>query len=382
MPRKIVYIVGGIYSVSGMNQVLTQKMNWLARNTGYELHMVLTERPDLSWALPIDPSIQWVNFGIEFDELDTMPLGKKLWHYKKKQKAYKRALTDYLVKLHADLVVSACRREVNFLSDIPDGSHKIGEIHFDRTFYRQFSKPYLPKSLCEWISHRWIASFVREVNRLDRFIVLTHEDFAHWPEVERKMVIPNPVKRLSSQFTSGDQKRVIACGRYTWQKGYDLLLQSWAKVRESHPDWHLDIFGGGDHTMFDQLAKEMHIDDVVTCHESVADIYQEYCHSSIFVLSSRYEGFGLVLVEAMSCGLPVVSFACPCGPRDIITDGEDGLIVRAEDTDALAQGICHIIEHPDERRRMGASGIEKAKQYVEDCIMPRGEELFNEILKK
>lgn len=382
MPRKIVYIVGGVYSISGMNQVLTQKINWLARNTDYELHMVLTERPDLPWALHVEPNVKWVNFGINFDELDTMPLARKLWHYRKKQKAYKKALTDYLLDLHADLVVSACRREVNFINDIPDGSHKIGEIHFDRTFYRQFNKVYLPKALCRWISQRWIDSFIHEVNRLDHFVVLTHEDFAHWPEVEKKMVVPNPVKRLSDEHSVCDEKRVIACGRYTWQKGYDLLLQAWAKVKTQHPDWHLDIFGGGDHIAFDQQAKAMQIDDVVTCHNSVEDIYREYCNSSIFVLSSRYEGFGLVLVEAMSCGLPVVSFACPCGPRDIITGGQDGILVEKENVEALAQAICQMIEHPEARRQMGARGVEKAKQYAEDSIMPRWVELFNEILGK
>lgn len=380
MSKRIVYIVGGVYGVSGMNQVLTQKINWLARNTDYELHMVLTERPDLPWALHIEPNVKWVNFGINFDELDTMPLARKLWHYRKKQKAYKQALTKYLMDLHADLVVSACRREVNFINDIPDGSHKIGEIHFDRTFYRLFNKPYLPHAVCQWISRRWIGSFIREVNRLDRFVVLTHEDFAHWPEVEQKLVIPNPVKRLSTEYSTCENRRVIACGRYTWQKGFDLLIQAWAKVKASHPDWQLDIYGGGDVEPFNRQAEEKGIADVVKCHSSVENIYEKYCDSSIFVLSSRYEGFGLVLVEAMSCGLPVVSFDCPCGPKDIIHEGVDGYLVSTGDIDALSHKICCLIEQPELRKTMSQHAIAHSKQYDEESIMPQWVRLFEDVI--
>ncbi|MCF0197241.1 MAG: glycosyltransferase family 4 protein [Bacteroidaceae bacterium] len=379
MSKKIVYIVGGVYGVSGMNQVLTQKLNWLARHTDYEMHMVLTERPELPWALPVEPSVRWVNFGINFDELDTMPLIKKLWHYRRKQRQYKRAMTRYLMDLRADIVVSGCRREVNFIHDIPDGSHKIGEIHFDRSFYRQFSKPFLPKAVCRFISRRWIASFIREVNRFERFVVLTDEDLKHWPEVKRKMVIPNPLKQIPEGSSTCEEKRVVACTRYSWEKGVDLLMEAWRFVRERHPDWTLDIYGGGERHAYERLAEELGISDTVNCHGATRAIYDEYLGSSVLVLSSRYEGFGLVLIEAMSCGVPTVSFDT-AGAKAIITDGSDGFLVRNGDTRALADRVCYLIEHPEERRRMGAKGIETSKKYTADNVMVRWLELFKEIL--
>lgn len=374
---KIVYFVGGLLSPNGMGTILSQKINYLAGHTDYDLYMVLTEKAGAPWYYEIHPRVKWVNFDINFDELDVMPFPQKLWHYLQKQRQFKRMFRDYLMKVRPDITVSICRREINFITDIQDGSKKIAEIHFARPFYRKIEKSYFPKFLNEWISKKWIGSFVKKLKRLDRFVVLTKEDSLNWPELNNLVVIPNFVS-CSSPLRSSSlvNKRVVAMGRYSWQKGFDLLINAWKIVNTIHSDWVLDIYGSGDNALFQKQADGMGLSTVVTCHGAVENVYEKYAESSIYVLSSRYEGFGLVLVEAMMAGLPVVSFACPCGPRDIVKEGETGILVPTGDVEKLAEQICFLIEHQDVRRSMGEKAIKRAQLFSKEQVMQRWIELF------
>lgn len=380
MSKKIVYFVGGLLSPNGMGTILSQKINYLAEHTDYDLYMVLTEKAGTPWYYDIHPRVKWVNFDINFDELDVMPLPKKLWHYLQKQRRFKRMFSDYLMKVRPDVTVSICRREINFITDIQDGSKKIAEIHFARPFYRKFEKSYFPRFLNQWISRKWIGSFVNKLKRLDCFVVLTQEDSLNWPELNNLVVIPNFLSsgsqlRLSSLTT----RRVVAVGRYSWQKGFDLLINAWKIVYANHPDWALDIYGSGDNVLYQKQADNLGLSSVVTCHGPVENVFEKYAESSLYVLSSRYEGFGLVLIEAMSAGLPVVSFACPCGPCDIVADGETGFLVPPDNLEKLAEKICFLIEHQEVRQSMGEKAIERAQLFSKEQVMKRWIELFDSL---
>lgn len=381
MNKKIVYFVGGLLSPNGMGTILSQKINYLAEHTDYDLYMVLTEKAGSPWYYDIHPRVKWVNFDINFDELDIMPFHKKLWHYFLKQRRFKRMFSDYLMKVRPDITVSICRREINFITDIQDGSKKIAEIHFARPFYRKFQKSFFPKFLNEWISKQWIGRFVNKLKRLDKFVVLTEEDSQNWPELNNLVVIPNFVSSTSMLRSSLSNKRVIAVGRYSWQKGFDMLINAWKVVNTRHPDWQLDIYGSGDNALYQKQADGLGLASVVTCHGSVEHVYGKYAESSLFVLSSRYEGFGLVLVEAMGVGLPVVSFACPCGPRDILKDGETGILVSPGDVKGLAEKICFVIEHQDVRQSMGERAITRAKMFTQERVMQQWIKLFENLMK-
>lgn len=377
--KKIVYVVGGLYSLTGMNSILTKKINWLAEHTNYELYMILTERANEPWVFDINPKIKWVNFNINFDELDAMPLHQKLIHYAIKQKKYKRMFTDYLMNIHPDITVSAIRREINFINNIKDGSKKVGEIHFTRDFYRNFNKSYLPQAINTYISKLWMGSLIKQLKKLERFVTLTEEDCSHWPELHNKTVIPNFIPEYKGNFATLDSKTAIAVGRYSWEKGIDLLINAWALVAQKHPDWQLNIYGAGNYTPFQELAKEKGIEDKVHCNPASKEIYKKYQESSIFILSSRHEGFGLVLLEAMSVGLPPVSFACPCGPKNIIENGVDGILAKNENIQELADGICFLIENPDKKKEIAQKAIIKAQQFPPDEIMQQWINLFENL---
>ena len=177
--------------------------------------------------------------------------------------------------------------------------------------------------------------------------------------------------------------RILSAGRLTKQKGYDFLLQAWARISKKYPTWRIDIFGHGDmETTLNRMIIDYKLSDCTRINEQSDNIYEEYETSSIFVLSSRYEGFGLVLVEAMSCGVPCISFDCPNGPAELITHGEDGLLVPLGDIEKLAESIEWMITHEEERLRMSNKARQKAKQYTAEVIMPQWVELFEKVAKQ
>lgn len=379
MAKKIVYVVGGLYAPTGMVVILSQKINYLAEHTDYDLYMILTESPEKPWCYKMNPKIKWVNFNINFDELDTMPLYKKVISYFIKQRKYKKAFKEYLMLIRPDITVSALRREINFINDIKDGSKKIGEIHFSRMFYRNFNIKFFPKTINSLLTNLWSKELIKNIKRLDKFVVLTKSDYERWPEISNKIVIPNFISNYPDQYSPLKDNNVIAVGRYTWQKGFDLLIEAWFNVAKYHPDWTLHIYGLGDKEYYQNLAKEKRIEDKVICHSFAEDVYEKYRECSIFVLSSRYEGFGLVLAEAMATGLPSVAFNCPDGPSDIITNGVDGVLVENGNTQKLAEGLMFLISHEKERVLYGKNACENMKRYNKDTIMQEWINLFETI---
>ena len=379
MSKKIVYILGNNYIPNGMAKIITQKINYLAKYTDYELHLITTEYMDKPMYYPLHHNVYIHNLSINFDEIDTMPIYQKIYYYKTKQIKYKKSLTLLLMDIKADIVISTMRREINFLNDIRDGSVKIGEIHFNKSNYREFNKPYLPQWLNHFITNQWRGKLIKEIKKLNKFVVLTYEDQKEWNNLDNVTVIHNCIDIFPEQLTNCTEKNVIAVGRYTWQKGFDKLIETWGIIAKKYPDWQLHIYGSGDYKFYQFIVNNKGLNKNVFCHPATSNIQQRYQESSIFVLSSRYEGFGLVITEAMSCGLPCVSFACPCGPKDIITDGVNGYLVEPGNVEALAERICYLIEHEELRKEMGKAARKRAEDFREEKIMQQWVDLFENI---
>ena len=342
-PLKLVYITPALYMAGGVERVLTLKANYFAEHFGYDITIILTEGKNKPLFYPLSDKIKVINLNIGFEELWTCSFAKKVLVYLKKQRQFKKALTKELMRIHPDVTVSLLRREINFLNDIKDGSRKIGELHVNRANYRNFetNDSNFIKNL---FAKFWMYSLVSKLKHLDRFVVLTEEDKKAWAELPNISVISDPLSFCPTQRSSLSVKRVIAVGRYVYQKGFDQLLQAWATIERQYPEWQLVVFGDGNRTPYEQQMKELGIDDN-RCHlyGPTTDIQQEYVNSSLFAFSSRFEGFGMVLVEAMACGLPVVSFDCPCGPKDIIKDGKNGFLVDNENVEEMAKSMCRLI---------------------------------------
>jgi glycosyltransferase involved in cell wall biosynthesis len=294
-----------------------------------------------------------------------------------------------LLRIRPDFTISMLRREINFLTSLYDGSKKIGELHVNRANYRNFetNDSNVFKRL---FAQFWMKSLVSKLKRLDQLVVLTDKSKSSWPELSNVSVIPDPIP-MNQGDRSHDSvqnqrpvpliRRVVTIGRYAYQKGYDLLLQAWAEVEKHYPDWSLDIYGMGDQTSYRQLMSDLGI-DARRCRLNgpVEDVVKTYTDSSVFVLSSRFEGFGLVLVEAMACGLPVVSFDCPAGPDEIITDGVDGLLVPSGDVHALAGKLMTLMADEALRERLGQQARQSARRYEMAAIATQWKDLFDQLM--
>ena len=375
---KLVYITPALYMAGGVERVLTLKANYFSEHFGYEITIILTEGKGKSLFYPLSDKIKIINLDIGFEELWSCSFIKKIFVYLKKQHRYKKLLTRELMRIRPDITISLLRREINFINDISDGSRKIGEMHVNRANYRNFEADdsNFIKSL---FAKFWMRSLVSKLRKLDRFVVLTEEDKSAWPELCNIRVIPDPLSFIPTQFSSLTEKRIIAVGRYVYQKGFDLLLLAWAKIEKQFPDWEISIYGEGNSEPYKRKMKELGI-DTSRCHlnSPTTDIQKEYVNSSIFAFSSRFEGFGMVLVEAMACGLPVVSFACPCGPKDIIKDGEDGLLVEQGNVEAFASSLSQLMQNPSLCRSMATAGKTNVQRFNIEMISEQWKIVFEQ----
>lgn len=360
---KIVYVTPALYMAGGVERVLTLKANYFADYFGYDITIILTEGKDKPLFYPLSDKIKVINLNIGFEELWTCSFLKKIFVYLKKQRQFKEALTNELMQLRPDITISLLRREINFINDIKDGSRKIGELHVNRANYRNFKTEnvgFVKKVFARY----WSSNLLSHLKKLDKLVVLTGKDREAWVELNNVVVIPDPLSFTPASVSSLTEKRVVAIARYSHEKGIDLLLKAWAIAEKRVDDWRLDVFGDGDRIAFEQMIDKLSIDRTrCQLHGRTNNVEQEYVNSSLFVLSSRFEGFGMVITEAMACGLPVVSFDCPWGPRSIITNHEDGLLIENGDIVALAEGLSSMMSDNSLRQSMQNAGLRNVQRY-------------------
>lgn len=380
MKRKIVYCIPSLHFPSGMERVLTLKANYFADVLGYKIYIILTDNKDKEPYYKLSPKIKLINLDIKFDTNWRLPIYNRAFSYFIKQIRYKRRLKELLFEIRPDITISTLRREINFLNSIKDGSKKIGEIHFSRTHYRNMESNGKENVLKRLISKLWMHQLIRALKKLSMFVTLSSEDNDRWIEVKNRKFIYNPLSFFPDKVSECKTKQVIAVGRYTYQKGFDMLIESWKYIKEKHPDWVLKIYGGGDKKSFEELRDSLGLQDNIFLEPSTDNIIDKYCESSIFVLSSRFEGFGMVITEAMACGLPAVSFECPSGPRDIINDGEDGLLVENGNIKQLAEKISYLIENEELRKEMGSKARINVERFKIENIAKQWVDLFDKVL--
>ena len=376
---KIVYLTPQLYTADGVARVLTMKANYFVEQYGYDITIILTEGKDKPFFYKLSDKIKVINLDLNFEEMWHCSFVKKTLLYLMKQRRYKQMVTRELLHIRPDVTVSLLRREINFINDIKDGSKKIGEMHVLRSHFRNFEKND-SNAFKEIFAKFWMHRLIGKLRKLERMIVLTDKDCDAWSELDNVVAIPNPLSIIPQTISPLTEKRVIAVGRYYQEKGFDLLLEAWAKVYKTHPEWRLEIFGDGDKTSYETIRERLGIPaSCCILNGRTNAIEQEYLNSSVFVCSSRFEGFGMVLVEAMACGLAVVSFDCPWGPGSIIANGKDGLLVENGNTVLLADAIASVMDDADLRNTLAHTAIQSVKRYHMENIASQWRSLFDSL---
>lgn len=374
---KIVYCLNSIDYVGGVEVVTVQKANMLADVPGNEVYILVTDYNGTR-DFELSSKVKLIDLEINYFKHESNKLSDFFVQSQKKKKHFQK-LKETLNKIQPDIVISTGWSEKHKLPFISGKWRTIREIHNEKKFRHKYADSFLG-GLRAYISD--FVDYGITIKKYDRIVVLTNEDkMTNWSKNSKVIVVPNPCRfePLVSR-DNWDCKNIISAGRLAKQKNFASLIRAFKFVHNVHPDWTLTIYGEGpQRLMLEELADSLGLKDYVHLPGISENIKEKMLDSSIFVLSSIYEGFALVLLEGMSCGLPIVSYSCPCGPKDLISEGENGYLLPVNDEQGLANAINNLIEDENKRRTMGREGLLSVLQYSPEIICDRWMGLFKEL---
>lgn len=381
---RLVYCIPSLCNPGGMERVLTYKVNYLASTGQYAITVITIEQAGKPVYYPLHESIRLVDLDVDFKAHFKYNLLVKTWCHNRQLWLYKRRLANYLQLNPVDICISLCGKEVEFMASLQDRSIKMAELHFNRDYKKQFVTATYSGKVGQWLGNYLTYCQDQAIKKLAHLVVLSKADEQAWCFLHgRVSQIYNPVEPKDLVETLNCPKKIIAVGRLEYQKGFDYLIDSWSLVIARHPDWTLHIWGEGNcRKQLEKMIAERHLEACVCLKGTTNVIEHEYQTSYAMVMASRYEGLPMALLEAMTCRLPLVSFDCPCGPSELIREGENGFLVPVGDCNALAERLCRLIEDPALREKMAAASLDYSSQYHTETIMKQWMELFDLLLKK
>lgn len=361
---RLAYCIHALNLSGGIERVLTTKANYLADVLGYEVHIITARQKGRKEFFKLSERI----VRHDLDANDRMFLFK-----------YRKRLEALLERIRPDVTVSVCDNSLYAVTKCSDGSVKLGEFHFS---HEKFLMKYGTGAFGRLYASLRTKRLERAVRKLDRFVVLTKADKEDWmkvrPDVDQ---IYNPLPFVSDEVSPLTRKRCIAAGRLEGQKNFKDLVEAWKTVDSRHPDWKLSVYGdGSQREALQKQIEESGLSGKVILEGRTNDIRKELIDSACLVMSSRFEGFPMILLEALTAGLPIVSYDCPKGPSEIVTIGANGYLAKVGDTATLAQGICSVIAGEELRRRFGAESKRRSLDYTLERTMERWDRLFTSLL--
>lgn len=372
--KKLLYITNAISGSGGLERVLSVKTKVLAEDFGYVVHIITLSRTEHGE----DQSCK-NNVFFPFSEkikLHNINVSGNLFQYISQ---YVTGIRKLVSEINPDIIL-VCDDGLKafFLPKILGKKIPIiYERHVSKLVEVSENQSII-KGLVTKGKFKLMDFLAKDFTR---FIVLTDGNKNEW-KLPNLQVILNPLPFFPTEKSSLESKKVIAVGKQSYQKSYDRLLKSWSLIDKEFQDWELHIYGKFYENLgLEQLAKKLNIEKQVFFHLPEKNIEEKYAESSIFVLSSRYEGFGMVLIEAMSFGIPCVSFNCPYGPSDIIKNNEDGFLAENGNEKELAEKLQKLMKDENLRLQMGNKARENMQRFLPENVVKQWDELFNELLK-
>jgi glycosyltransferase involved in cell wall biosynthesis len=381
---KLLYIIGNIINRAGVERIMTQKINYLAE-TNCDVSLLTTDQMGQPISFPLSNKVNYISVKAPIPSRTDYSFIKWLFLFHKARSIYKETINRTIDENHPDIIICTTYSfdVLDILTDICQrkGINLVIESHIQLTnVFMRSRLAYHPLLLFYGKIHdRYILNHIRKAAML---VCLTEEDMKSWQQlhINNLCVIPNMITIRPPKSTNYSAMRIIAVGRYSDQKGFDMLIKVWGRLSKKYSDWHLYIFGNEDRSDYEKLAKEEKCQETCHCMPVTEDIATEYGKSSIFVMSSRYEGMPLALIEAMSSGLACVSYNCPNGPADIINNGIDGLLAKNGDLDDLEAKMENLISNESLRQELGTTAKKNIERYSPKVIMQQNISLYKQIL--
>ena len=365
---KILYCIDSLVSSGGTERVLSTKANWISRQKEHSVWIVtLTEE------------------GVPFFPLDSNVKRIMLNLHDVCTKEYRFRLSEVLDEIRPDVCVAVAGMSVDVLPSLNDNSLKVMEFHYTKNFLVNFVNGmkhdkfhYL--RLAKMYYLQW--KLARKAKRFDLLVGLTRRDVGLWGNPRNMTYIYNPLSFRTDKKSTCERKQIIAVGSWTPAKGMDQLLYAFGKIAHKYPDWTVSLYGRGqDENLLRSIIKEYRMENQVFLHYSVPNIKEKLIESSIYAFPSRSDGFGLVITEAMECGLPTVAMDCECGPREIVTS-TTGIVVPDKGVDEFSKALEKLMKNEDLRKSMGQAAQKEVHRFYVEQIMPQWIKLFESYNKK
>ena len=371
---KVMYVVKVFAVWGGLERVWTDKMNALSEQPGYEVCLVTTDQGDHQVPYPLSSKVRHIDLGVRFVRQYRYSLLRRLWMRWRLERLFRDRLEALLQVEAPDVLITTASEFAKLLISSKGDIPLVVESH------GLFSRPVHMQRMT-WMKRIQTYFLRRAIARAEAVVALTRQDVLQWETLNPHSLAISNLVRLSDgdSYSTCQNRRVIFVGRADAQKGFQYLREIWGKVSFRHPDWQLHIYGEGLERPENRCLVPQ--GENVFVHPQTDEILTCYQDSSVLILTSVYEPFGLVMPEAMSCGIPVVAFNCPYGPAEVITDGKDGFLVDCFDTDAFADRLSTLMDDEKLRIQIGQAGIVSAQRYSRQQILPRWMSLFEKLQK-
>lgn len=334
----------------GMERILTDKMNFLTCNTQHDITLLLLWHDDSPLPYPLNPGIRIIRLNIPY---------------------IKGAIGMPLLILKYNNIIKKLAPDVTVLSWVLGAvlgafAHKVG-----KTIYESHQAKHTMR-------HQWIIRIAER--RVDDVVTLTPEDASEHTGARHVHIIPNLTQIHTNTPTDYSLKHCVWTGRLNHVKDLPRLLKLWQQLSTIHPGWTLDIYGDGEeYESIQKLVQRYDISSSIVMHGCCDDVTTAYMSGSIFILTSKFEGFGISMIEAMSCGLPVVAFDCDYGPRNIINDRENGFLVPYDDDGMMIKCMHQLMSDYNLRKSMGLQAYRDSIKYQPNSIMSQWITLFDSL---
>lgn len=360
----IAYFIDTLWQSGGTERVLTSKLNWLVSQPDIKV-VVVTISDEREPFFALDNRVERIALPVKNGDT----------------KSYRCEVESFLAKENFDVTVAVAGMAVDTLWRINDSSKKVLEFHYTKNFLVNFVKG------LHQIRFRWLHIFkmqwlqwrlAQTAKKYDMFVGLTQKDVCLWGNPKNMTFVHNPLSFRSEKKSTCLNKRIISVGSWTPAKGMDQLLEAFGPLANKYPDWRVELYGSGqEEYLLRGIIERYNMESQVSLNEPCKDIASKLTEASIYAFPSRSDGFGLVITEAMECGLPTVAMDCPCGPCEIVTS-ETGIVVPEQDIMAFRTALERLMTDEALRINMGKAAQREVKRFYPDVIMRRWLELYKQ----